>query len=400
MVSWPSWAELQRARDRCGFTVDAPLCSVQPDGPSGEDGSVSRDVSESGTWLRTALRVSFYPHLVAAAALLGTPLLLLGPQLADEWREGALGRFGGESEAVDSQVTVTQGWTSATYPHPIKDAARCRNPLASVPVDARAGKRRDAFFCDPDGILDAAQAARVTRHLVNLQESVRVPCDMGSVNGSLSRPFFLGVALMRRLGMHYGEPEADPAKCRSHQACLPTEVDWFGDALLHTWNMAFTQDDQYCPNSAIIVLTTTHRYVQIRFLSNYFVGRQAGSEISRFMRKRFASNDWEGGLLAAADALQRYFNAVYFDKGYTKMYWRFMLCAAWALAIGLALAFFGHVKNQALPLYDLDRGGPLGIHLRRAGSSRCGSLWPTLFRQARSRLCWCSRVVDVHGAIG
>lgn len=65
------------------------------------------------------------------------------------------------------------------------------------------------------------------------------------------------------------------------------------------------------------------------------------------MHQRFAQNDWEGGLLAGIDAVSKYFDMVYFDKGYTLAYWKFMVCSAFALALGLAFILFGQVKNQS-----------------------------------------------------
>ena len=61
--------------------------------------------------------------------------------------------------------------------------------------------------------------------------------------------------------MHYGEPETDLAACAPGQACLQTEVDWFGKGLLWRWGLQFAE---YCPNRAVIVLLAGHSYAKLQ----------------------------------------------------------------------------------------------------------------------------------------
>jgi hypothetical protein len=274
------------------------------------------------------------------------PLLTLGPQWFDDSETIA-------KPALKNKVSISPGWTTATFPHPLHNAKDCRNPIAhsaklARDENSRWGTEEDAYFCDPDGVLSKEQAARIASHLVKFQKSIRVSCVLGIANNnaSFTQPFYLGIAVMKHIALHFGEAETDTSRCSSGKACLETEVDWFGDGILNMWNMAFTKGT-YCPNGGVIVISTTDRFARLILHSEYFVTKAAARDITNFVNQHIEKGDWEGGIHAAIMVLNKYFARVYHNEGYTRMYWVFMYVVSASLAIAAAVSIFGHTYNAA-----------------------------------------------------
>lgn len=321
-----------------------------------------RNVEVDETQEEIALHLICYPFLHASATLIGVLLLLFAPDVLNAWQSGSLGlgQFGGELQALDIEVKqskVEPGWTIATFPHPLQNVSGCHNPPHRQNHNNSKDEQR-VYFCDPDGVLDVYEASRVTERLLSFQESTRVSCALGADNDKniQSSPFFIGIALMHRIGLHYGEPEVDPAKCASDQPCLQTEIDWFGDGLVHLWQLDMGDNRAYCPRAAVIVLVTEKDAFRVRLASEYFVNAIGAKNIERFMDEHFKHSDWEGGIIAGIDAFQKYFDSVYFNKGYSSRYWWITIGSGLPLAVGLAAIVFGQSRNERMNPAILSRG--------------------------------------------
>lgn len=136
-----------------------------------------------------------------------------------------------------------EGWWVGTYPD-YTDKETCHS----------GGER----FCDPDDVLNATERCQIERALNHFSNNHNVACAIPGTGNREQYPFFLGVAVVRRL------PD---------QLLDENSMKRFGDGVMARWHLL---DDRGCPNSAVLVISSETEEAVVASSSCEFICESRG----------------------------------------------------------------------------------------------------------------------------
>jgi len=149
-----------------------------------------------------------------------------------------------EEEKPVPQVyqTMAQGWWVGHYPH--FKSEQCHG--------------HGEHFCDPDGLLNETQRCKVAQELNRFARNHDVMCDVPGTGNQEKYPFFLGIALVKRL------PDL---------LLDQNSMNHFGEGVLARWGLL---EDRVCPNSAVIVIAAETHQASLASSSCEFICEERG----------------------------------------------------------------------------------------------------------------------------
>merc|ERR1719420_840791 len=115
-------------------------------------------------------------------------------------------------------------------------------------------------FCDPDDLLNETERCKVAEELNRFARNHDVLCDVPGTGNQEKYPFFLGVALVRKL------PDL---------LLDQNSMNHFGEGVLARWGLL---EDRTCPNSAVIVISVETNQATLASSSCEFICEERGGE--------------------------------------------------------------------------------------------------------------------------
>jgi len=115
-------------------------------------------------------------------------------------------------------------------------------------------------FCDPDDLLNEKERCKVAEELNRFARNHDVLCDVPGTGNQEKYPFFLGVALVRRM------PDL---------LLDQNSMNHFGEGVLAEWGLL---EDRTCPNSAVIVISVETNQATLASSSCEFICEERGGE--------------------------------------------------------------------------------------------------------------------------
>jgi len=113
-------------------------------------------------------------------------------------------------------------------------------------------------FCDPDDLLNETERCKVAEELDRFARNHDVMCDVPGTGNQEKYPFFLGVALVRKM------PDL---------LLDQSSMNHFGEGVLAEWGLL---EDRTCPNSAVIVISAETNQASLASSSCEFVCEERG----------------------------------------------------------------------------------------------------------------------------
>jgi len=113
-------------------------------------------------------------------------------------------------------------------------------------------------FCDPDDLLNETERCKVAQELNRFARNHDVLCDVPGTGNQEKYPFFLGVALVKKL------PDL---------LLDQSSMNHFGEGVLARWGLL---EDRTCPNSAIIVISKETNQATLASSSCEFICEERG----------------------------------------------------------------------------------------------------------------------------